>query len=214
MYFRFIFIIILLNLFLYSGSVQENRNNRLSQHNKVSEVKGIESKYVTKASNGNIYIQNARVYSGSKNNKTGRVSIDTGTETRKVILKNLRVSSRNSISNNQSTNSVLSIKSKKNTTVVLKNSNIHASRVHLHNSSNHEKNCVGVLCVQSDDKSKVLISNTSVSARGSNMSLTTGSNAKKNCIGVLCIQTDKSSIDIKNSDVSSAGTNNFLTIER
>lgn len=212
MYFRLSFIILFSSL-SYAGSVQDNRNDRLNEH-KVSEVKGIESKYVTKASNGNIYIQNARVYSGSKNNRTGQVSIDTGTETRKVILKNLKVSSKNSASTNQSTNSVLSIKTKENTTVVVKNSNIHASGVNLNSSSNDEKNCVGVLCVQSDDNSKVLISNTNVSARGSSMGLTTGSNAKKSCTGVLCVQADESSIDIRNSDVSSSGTNNFSTIKR
>ena len=96
----------------------------------------------------------------------------------------------------------------------MKNSNIHASGVNLNSSSNHEKNCVGVLCIQSDNNSKVLISNTNVSARGSSMSLTTGSNAKKNCTGVLCVQTDESSIDIRNSDVSSTGSNNFSTIKR
>lgn len=207
-------IILLFTSCVYSGSVQENRTERLNEHRKVTEVKGIQDKFVTKASNGNLYIQNARVYSGSKHNQTGRVSVDAGTETRKVILKNVKVSSRHSVNNHSSVNSVLSVKTKNNSKVIVKNSTINAVGTNLNSSSNTKKNCVGALCIQTDTRSEVIISNTNVSTSGSNMSLTTGNNTKKNCAGALCIQADDSSVNILNTSVSSTGINDFSIIKR
>lgn len=213
MVFKTFSMVLVFTSYVHSGSVQDNRAERLNQHKKVTEVKGIENKYVTKASNGNIYIQNARVYSGSKSNRTGRVSIDAGTGTRKIIVKNVKVSSRHSSSDSSST-AVLDIKTKNNTKVIVKNSNISASGVNLYSTSNREKNCVGALCIQTNSRSDILISNTDVSTRGSSMTLTTGSNAKKNCAGALCVQADDSSVKIVNSRVSSTGTNEFSVIKK
>ena len=94
-FYNFTLILIISFNILYAGNVQDLRESRLSQHTKVTEVQGIQPEHVTKASNGNIYIRNARVYSGSKDNLDGKVSVTTDDNTRRVVIKNVKIYSKN-----------------------------------------------------------------------------------------------------------------------
>ncbi|HFU74835.1 MAG TPA: hypothetical protein ENK66_01175 [Arcobacter sp.] len=194
--------------------MQESRENRLEKHNRVTEVQGIKPEHVVKASNGNIYIKNARVYSGSKDNPEGRVSVETGVNTRNVIIKNVKVSSRNnSSSSRDSDNAVLSVKAKENTNISIKNSNIKSHNVDLKSFSSNEKVCAGALCIQANENSNILVKNTKVSTSSSDVTISRNNSSKKNCAGALCIQTEDSSVDVINTTVTSYGSNDFEILD-
>jgi len=208
--YNFIFISIFGFNSLYAGNVQESREARLSQYTKVTEVQGVKPEHVTKASNGNIYIKNARVYSGSKESPDGKVSVTTDSNTRKVVLKNVKIYSKNNVSHtNEATNAVLSIETSANTRVSIENSDIRSQNIELKNSSNENKVCAGVFCIQAEKNSNIVIKNTTITASSTNAVVSSIQNKGKKCAGVFCVQADDSDIEISDTTVSSYGNNNF-----
>jgi len=199
------FFFFVLSSLLFGSSIQDEREERIKKHSKVTEVKGVHPKYVRKASNGNIYIKNARVYTGSKYSEDGKVSIQTGSNTRKIVIKNLKIDSRhNSSFTNNSNEGILSIEANSNTGVVVESSDIRVHNVDLKSSSNSIKSCVGALCIQSDRNSNIMVKNTNVSISSSDAILTSSAKGKK-CVGAICIQTDESDVLIHDVNIRNSG---------
>jgi hypothetical protein len=194
----------------HSGGVQKAREVRLQQYKPTSEVKGINPSNVIQAKNGNLYIQNARAYQGSKYSPNGRASIEAGRNTNKIFIKNFKGYSRhNSSKSNGSSDAVLSVSSNSRTSIHIDNANVESNNVKLNNSSYGKKSCAGALCVQSGDKSNVLIENTRITSR-STKAMASGAKSDKICAGALCVQADdKNNIQIRNVDIISDGNNDF-----
>lgn len=204
-------IIILYSELLYAGSVQDARNARLNNYNRTTEIRGVKTKHITKASNGNLYINNTYIYSGSKDNATGRVSIETGRDTREVIIKNIRINSKNNSSiTNESSDAILSIDTNKNTKINIKNLKIESDNVRLNSSSNQNKVCAAALCIQAGGNNDILIDNTAITTSSTDATINKKRSSKKNCVGGLCIQTENSDVVVMDSTITSNGSSNFL----
>ena len=180
--------------FLIAGNTQ-------NQH---TEIKGIDQKYITKASNGNIYIKNARVYT-EKSNNNGQVSIKSGSNTKKIILSNVKIRSRNiSTKTNKSTDAILSIITNKNTDINIRNLDIDARNVKLKTHSRELNTCAGALCIQSKNNN-INIENLNISSSSLNSEVYSHGKGSK-CAGALCIQGNESIINLHNVDILNSGT--------
>ena len=195
---------------LIAGTVQENRENRLQEHIRVTEVTGVKSENVIKASNGNIYIQNARVYTGSEESPDGKVSVKTNSSTRKVVIKNVKVHSRNNhTSSNEASNAILSVETSGNTEVIIKDSSVKSHNVTLHNKGRKENICAGALCIQSSENSHIVVDNVKITTDSTDVSIDSSTNQGKKCAGALCIQTEGSEVNVIDSEITSYGSNEF-----
>lgn len=175
-----------------------------------TEVKGIDAKYVTKASNGNVYIRNARIDTNRVDNN--QILIKTGSNVRKVIISNVKVNARNTstISEN-ATNAILGIKASKNTEILIKNVDMNSHNVKVVAKSKNNTNvCAGALCIQSENNN-IKLKNLNIHSS----SLSTevySSGTKSKCAGALCIQASDSIVDLDNIKVSNTGTNLYKVI--
>jgi len=195
---------------LIAGNVQENRENRLKEHHRVTEVHGVKPENVIKASNGNIYIKNARVYTGSRESPDGKVSVKTDSSTRKVVIKNVKIHSRNNNAySSDSSNAVLSIETSSRTKVVIKDSDVKSHNVNLHSESREKNVCAGALCIQSDEDSNILVDNVKVTTDSTDVSINSHTNEGRMCAGALCIQTEGSEVNVMDSTITSYGNNEF-----
>lgn len=196
-------------VFLYADGIKEEREQRLqdtySHYNSEqgTEITGISPENITETDNGTLIISNERVYGED-------VSIQTGRNTHRVIIKNVKVRTRgNQQSSGSSSSASLDIKTDDNTKVEIRHVAIDANSERRNVVSNKDV-CVGALCIQSGENSDIDINNLDISNTNTHYTATTtNENKGKVCAGALCIQSGDSDIDINNYTVRSDGSNTY-----
>lgn len=181
--------------FLIADNIQRS-------HTKV-EIKGIDQKNITKASNGNIYIRNAKIDANQLENN--QVSIKGGSDAKKIIISNIKIRSRNtSTVNKNSNNAILAISSNQDTDIRLKNIDIDSHNVKQITHSRSENICAGALCIQGKNNN-IDIKNLDISSSSLNAEVHS-SKSNSRCVGALCIQSENSVISLENILVEDKGS--------
>lgn len=187
-------IIFLCNL-LIAGNIQK-------LHTK-TEIKGIDSQYVTQASNGNLYIKNARIYTDKLNND-GQISIKTGKNIKKVIVSNVKITSRNiSTRTDKEVNAILAISSNKETNIAIENLDIDSHNVKLITKNQGTNVCSSALCIQSENNA-IHLQNINIHSSSLTASVESRGDGSK-CAGAVCVQSNNSMVDIANVHLLDTG---------
>ena len=206
---------IILNIFLlvvtsFSSEMEEEREQRLQERynhysdDENTEVKGISSENITETENGTLIISNERVYGED-------VSIKTGNNIHKVIIKNLKIrtNGRSQIVEDSST-AALNIDTDDNTELDINDVDIDTNSEIRTIVSSKSEVCAGALCIQSGENSEINIDSLSISTSDSHYSSTSNSkNTGKSCAGSLCIQSDNSDIGINDYVLESDSLNSY-----
>jgi hypothetical protein len=192
---------LLLFVLLSAVAMAHSRDDRA---NTSTEIRGIDAKHITKASNGNLYIRNAKIYTKGGGEP---IEINAGSDVRGVVISNLKVNARNlSLQSNASSSAVMAISSQKGTPIELKNVDIYADRSKLVATSRLPSNslCAGVLCIESQNNA-ITLDRVKVASSSIDAEVASKVKATLKCAGALCVQSQGAQVQLKGVDISNRG---------